>query len=308
VTHKFRCIAFTFLALVAAIPSIAAEADLVEDSLIYFESQTWWKGVSGPIDVLTSERAEGYNHVHVRTAAPAFAPLPLGTTFVPTLTTILHNVYGYVKTVKSPLTSIPNGGADRTSWPVPPATGEHELVDTRTYPPYAIPDGQKGLQIEVSLRDTTDKRFNRHTRLNFKLGTGPFTGGLKAQSWLGLKGDGPGQRGYLNVNLSSLSIPHAPVSGVWSIRFSMWESSGRHAHNGSVLIDPNFHSADPAQRLGQVVWQNTNMWGSDPWTVSIDTTTLTNGWHRLAIIADDEGQTSEGALACVLVLWFEVQN
>ena len=43
-------------------------------------------------------------------------------------------------------------------------------------------------------------------------------------------------------------------------------------------------------------------------TKRIDTTQLTNGTHRLVLVADDDGQTSEGALAVVYVLWFQVQN
>src|SRR4030095_4071771 len=91
------------------------------------ESQTWWKPQSGSPGVLTPERAADYSHIHLRTSVPAFQSLPEGTTFTPAITTLLHDAYGYIKRVNS---AFAPDGSDTTFWPIPPAVGEHELIDT----------------------------------------------------------------------------------------------------------------------------------------------------------------------------------
>jgi hypothetical protein len=233
--------------------------------------------------------------------------LPEGTTFTPSITTLLHDAYGYIKRVDSPFAV---DGSDRTFWPIPPAVGQPELSDTRTYAPYTVPLKAKGFNVQAPFIDTLNIEENRFVRMVFQMGSEGISRGLRTSSWMRGLGNGLGQRGYKNIStgLSTIDpVTKGPLAGWWKVKFSVHESSGGHLHNVTVTVDPNFHSPDPAKRLGHVIWQDVDV-DSVTRTVYVDTTTLSNGTHRLAIIGDDDGQTGAGALANVQQIWFEVQN
>jgi hypothetical protein len=119
-------------------------------------------------------------------------------------------------------------------------------------------------------------------------------------------------RGYTNIQMhkDSFRAVTQPVSGVWSVRFRMFGSRSTQASfNGAALLDPNFHSHDQSQVLGRPLWRISNVASGTWYTVTVDTTTLSNGVHRLALIVDDEGHsTFPGSLANVQMVWFTVQN
>lgn len=294
------------LALVA-IYQITAQTTELSFQTLTFESQTWWKPQNGTIGVLTPERAEGYSHLHLRISAPAFQLLPEATTFTPAITTILHNAYGYIKRVDS---AFAVNGSDRAFWPIPPAVGEPELIDTRTYPPYTVPLTAKLYTVQAPFVDSLNLEESRFVRLVFQMGSEGISRGFRTASWMRGLGLGLGQRGYKNISTGLATIQavaRGPLSGFWQVKFLVHESSGGHLHNVTVTVDPNFHSPDPTKRLGKIIWQDVNVDAATR-TLYIDTTTLSNGPHRLAIIGDDDGQTGAGALANVQQIWFDVQN
>jgi hypothetical protein len=305
--NKSLSIALAMVALAVAIRPTAVQTSELSYLFLTFESQTWWKPQTGTVGVLTPERAAGYSHIHLRITAPAFQMLPEGTTFTPAVTTLLHNAYGYIKRVDSPFAV---NGSDRTFWPIPPATGEPELIDTRTYAPYTVPLKSKNFNVQAPFIDTLNLEESRFVRMGFQMGSSEISRGFRTTSWMRHLSLGLGERGYKNVSTGFSTIApvaRGPLSGWWTVKFAVHESSGGHLHNVTVTIDPNFHSIDLAKRLGNVIWQDVNVDG-DTRIVYIDTTKLANGSHRLAIIGDDEGQTSAGSLANVQQIWFEVQN
>lgn len=302
--------------LAVALLSLAANG-VAQDTLIVpmvtIEAQTWWKPQAGPIDILTPERAADYQHMHLRTVAPVCVPLPIGTTYRPALTGILHSVFGFVPRMQA----LNGTWKNDEPWPQPSANGEHELVRPAWEPGlFTVPAITRNYQDTYSIKDAIDPRFTRHVRLNYMVGSTPCTVGPKAQAWFAnIDGQKLG-RGYLNVAIglnSSLRVVQGPIAGSWTVSFTASDSTGGHGHSIAALIDPQFHADDPARWLGTIAMRQVNV-DSKPRSVVIDTTTLTNGVHRLALIADDEGYVRsdgvplEGAAAVVLVIWFAVQN
>lgn len=110
-------------------------------------------------------------------------------------------------------------------------------------------------------------------------------------------------------------LPDEPVSGLWSPRVHMKPGAGGGPTTYHIaMIDPNFHSVPPSE--GIVVQEGEGEFIGD---LAIDTTQLTNGWHRLALRADfdlfdnPECVRASGALcdstdSGLVVVWFEVDN
>ncbi len=101
--------------------------------------------------------------------------------------------------------------------------------------------------------------------------------------------------GYQEVGIHFEDFPFAPVSGVWSprVRFDGLDSE--------ILIDPALHAVPPDP--GLIVYQGPKPFDWTP--IAIDTTLLTNGWHRLFLRSGEVGQSGNSG---VFVVWFEVQN
>jgi PKD repeat protein len=104
---------------------------------------------------------------------------------------------------------------------------------------------------------------------------------------------------YMNVFCSDggFSLVHQPVSGVVQLtcRFDR--------ENAFASVDPSFHAVPPGP--GAVVLDS-GIGGVH--VVTIDTTTLTNGRHKLVLRTDAVGRKPAGIGSGVLVLSFEVQN
>jgi len=116
---------------------------------------------------------------------------------------------------------------------------------------------------------------------------------------------------YDNAQLNS-DIPLAPVKGTWSPSVQMAAGAGGiPVTHYSVNVDPDFHMMPPDPG-----WVIRDAAGSFKGTVSIDTTRLANGPHRLFLRADadckngncgstaQDGQRNTG----VQVIWFTVAN
>jgi len=109
---------------------------------------------------------------------------------------------------------------------------------------------------------------------------------------------------YTDANYTNASLvkpPTGPVSGIWKPTVKLDKGSGGIAVTGYyVALDTDFHNGNPGIPIKS---------GSGPYrgTVTIDTTKLSNGWHRLFLKADalaSSGSTNSGVLA----FWFEVNN
>lgn len=121
---------------------------------------------------------------------------------------------------------------------------------------------------------------------------------------------------YTNVNYTTASIispPMGPVSGIWKPTVRLEKGSGGLEVTGwYAALDTDFHNGNPGLPLcsgapiGSDMQPECNT-GSYRGTLSIDTTKLADGWHRLFVKADAKvnvGSTHSGVLA----IYFEVRN
>ncbi len=92
---------------------------------------------------------------------------------------------------------------------------------------------------------------------------------------------------YQNARFFSL-LPVAPVSGLWTFNVRLVQ-----AGPGGVFIDPNFHAGIEGTRLAD---------GGFSGFLTVDTRSLTNGTHRLVLVASD------GKSAGVQLITFVVAN
>lgn len=109
--------------------------------------------------------------------------------------------------------------------------------------------------------------------------------------------------GYAVARYDSLSLfPRNPVSGRWCppVRFGRGYSGDTPHERSRVVVDPNFHAGDPGRTY-------LNVSGAFRGTVCIDTTQLTNGPHKLVLIAYSSAKFP-GQLSGVFVVPFTVTN
>jgi hypothetical protein len=104
---------------------------------------------------------------------------------------------------------------------------------------------------------------------------------------------------YTNARWEDLALT-TPVSGVWSPDLKMTAGSGGEPVTfHAVYVDPNFHAGIE----GIIIKQGAGKWDGN---VPIDTTTLSNGPHRLVLRAD--ATISTGTNSGLLVIPFIVEN
>jgi len=100
---------------------------------------------------------------------------------------------------------------------------------------------------------------------------------------------------YDNVQFLS-KLPVNPVSGLWTFKVRL-VSSGP----GGVFINPDFHNGNEGTYIGPFP-RNVGAEGSWQGEITLDTTTLPNGPHRLVLVASD------GKNGGVQVVSFTVAN
>lgn len=106
---------------------------------------------------------------------------------------------------------------------------------------------------------------------------------------------------YENARITS-PLPSGPVSGLWTFNVNLAKGSGgTPVTNCLITLDPKFH-AEPVQR-GRVVFEHN---GAYKGAVTIDTTTLSDGPHRLLLRTDST--IASGTGSGVLVVMFSVDN
>jgi uncharacterized protein YjdB len=93
--------------------------------------------------------------------------------------------------------------------------------------------------------------------------------------------------GYQNARFLS-KLPYAPLSGLWTFRVRLVQRGV-----GGVFIDPDFHAGNQGIKIAS---------GGYDGNLTIDTRTLSNGVHRLVLVASDNQS------AGVQVIEFRVAN
>jgi hypothetical protein len=104
---------------------------------------------------------------------------------------------------------------------------------------------------------------------------------------------------YANANIDS--PPTGPVSGVWRPYVIFNAPSGTPITGYYAALDTDFHNGNPGIPIqsGKSEWRG---------YLTIDTTKLTNGWHRLFLKSDAFQSNSGSTNSGVLAIFFEVRN
>jgi hypothetical protein len=109
----------------------------------------------------------------------------------------------------------------------------------------------------------------------------------RAGPWTEARGWYDDGHGYQNARFFS-KLPYAPLSGLWTFRVRLVQSGV-----GGVFIDPDFHAGNQGIKIAS---------GGYDGNLTIDTRTLSNGIHRLVLVASDNQS------AGVQVIEFRVAN
>jgi hypothetical protein len=289
--------------LVMAVPAHAAPDPVTctgyPEHRTFVEGQTWWQTTPG-------KTGSDFGHVHIG------ACLPLEQTVSGVVgidvRIILHDNPGkfdywnpVLKSNSQELSLAHVTNLNGMTCPDGTCTGfSHADVDTRLL----TNDGRQEIRLR-SYTKTPDGNvmhasINGHmivrngktvsdvTRLPFERGKGWYTGS-----------------GYCEASFVS-KVPQTAVSGTWSPTVKIaWHGTAEDLKvtHHTIRIDPDFHATPPVpgtiikDGAGDLVQQN----------LSINTTTLSNGLHRLHLRADCDdprGSTNSG----VLIIPFTVQN
>ncbi len=289
--------ALPLLALTAifAVPSEASGP--CEDSRVFVESQAWWAPTPG------TTGGNDFGHVHLGACIPERDTIT-GVTTIP-VKVILHHNPGTLrdlsvvfKTTNSETTVAKLVPPRRTC----PVDQTCEINMTATIDPAKF--DRAGLQ-EIRFRAFVDEPDGKqmHTSMNFQahIQNGKTVSHVTRQPYLRSKGWYTGF-GYCEPDFLSVPVPDAPISGTWEFSVKQVDhgSGDVDPTRHTVALDANAHAGIPGIILKQ---------GPGPLpatTFSVDTTTLSNGIHRLAQRVDcaSGNQTNSG----VQVIVFEVFN
>ena len=257
---------------------------------IFIETQDWWVSTSG------GDPDGDSGHVHVGTCFPYLQQIRGVVRF--DLRVVMHENPGHLRRVDVAIYP-----ADDSGLVVPVEFGTDCAgtcvftasvdIDTST-----VSDGWQEFRFKarVDQPDGTEMLTSSGWKTYLDNGN-PVDGsdggyGVTARGWYT-------EAGYQNAYIDAL--PASPVSGVWSFTLKLVAGAdGTPTTSHLVTVDPDFHR----DHAGLVIKEGS---GECRCTVSIDTTQLTNGFHRLFLRTDSalaNGITHSGALAFV----FEVRN
>jgi hypothetical protein len=106
--------------------------------------------------------------------------------------------------------------------------------------------------------------------------------------------------GYVNARL--INPPLGPVKGLWQPEVRMYRGSGGITVTSHyAALNTDFHNGN----RGIVIKEGS---GEFRGRLSIDTTKLANGWHRLFLSAEAFDPITGSTNSGVLATWFQVQN
>ena len=247
---------------------------------VFLESQSWW--------TLPGRDPDGESeHIHLATCFPHAASVSGVVEF--DVRVMLHHIKGTLNLVRAAIgsdvvtklpLSVRCATADCTYW--------YKLkVDTAAWP-Y---DGRQELRLTANVERDDGNRQYQSTGWQVYFANGKPVSHYRSSDLVIARGWYDQGYGYANATFEAPFLT-GPVSGIWRPRLSFTKS--RHF----VSIDAGFHAGNP----GTIVSQGS---GSEI-QPEIDTTKLTDGWHRLFIRADDV--QAEGVNSGVLAIMFEVRN
>lgn len=286
------------LAVIAPLLGSAAQTPPACVPSAFTEAQTWF------------EDARGMSHSHIGGPLPFYREVS-GTVTLP-IALKYHHVFGYMRRLKVdaflqiyPTTEYRAAGEHLMDFPVRNVTAPTDLFPN---------DGWRMMTIEDETTDTDGVTPNRLVRLrgswktkNGKPATTLTANDLEGMAWFSLPAGATSPRGYSNARMAARTVPIACVSGTWPVLVTAASSIAGQTRNLRVALDPDLHKL-PTPDLGTTLLQVSGMVGR--WqTVSIDTTKLTVGDHKLMIVSDDKGMFQvpvPGTLSGVLVKGFTV--
>ena len=252
---------------------------------IFIETQDWWVSSTG-----------GSGHVHVGTCFPYLQQIRGVVRF--DLRVVMHENPGHLRRVDVAIYP-----ADDSGLVVPVEFGKDcagtcvftapVYIDTST-----VSDGWQEFRFKARVDQPDGTEMLTSSGWKTYLDNGNAVNGSDGGSGVTARGWYT-DVGYQNAYIDAL--PAGPVSGTWTFTLKLVPGAdGTPTTSHLVAVDPDFHHHDP----GLVIKEDS---GECRCTVSIDTTQLANGFHRLFLRSDSAlatGITHSGVLAFA----FEVRN
>lgn len=265
---------------------------------IWYETQSWWQPVPNADGSAWTPPEQG--HIHMGLCWP-HEQVVSGTVTLDVVAQF-HNNAGSLTKFKVQDDQSTDFNFTTNQWVS--SLGDEQFVSKRlTIDTTQMPDGVRQWRIYVYLTQTDGSQQRTKAMYRVRVDnvpgteeeTGPKYSGYGATGWY-VEADGT-DWGYQTATIDPADHPSEGecFSGTWNVGVDL-DQSGTSGY--MVLIDPGIHNGN----LGTVVKQGVQYDGP----VSIDTTELTNGWHRLMV---ESHRTVEAkSNAGVFVLPFRVCN
>ena len=263
------------------------------------ESQQWWQNHYADGTPIPGSTATNFGHVHSGACFPNFQTVSGVLHF--NVRTLMHDNPTGVFVKLKPQT-VQNGSTEK-EWPAVQVNQTCGTSDCEFWTPYdmdlsTLPysgwtiirlrsyvleeDGDTALATDSWLVYVSNGKTRKDQTLRCLTCS-------EARGWYGTVLRGANDRGYENAELRTL-VP-ATVSGVWTptvkTSFTGGTVVGGATDHTIVTVDPGFHAIPP--NMGIVLRDATGAYNG---TVSIDTTTLANGTHKLVIISQTDWNDS----------------
>lgn len=296
------------MAFIHLLPAIEAQAAWPEatnpltcegypEPRIFLDAQAWWTPALG-------QAGEDFGHIHNATCAPHRQTLRGLVDF--DIRLILHNNPGVVNElnvwVRYQGSYLPLYRRFNLDWQCPVnktcERWEHIQVDTRLIPT----DGIRDFKIEVFVREPNGMRLATLNYFRAYIENGHLTD-TQFTDYKTRAGAYWKQFSYSNAYWLS-DLPITPIAG--EFRFTALFESKRVERDATavrydVLLDANFHAGIP----GTVIAQGE---GNFLGEITLDTTQLANGPHRLTLRTHSDDGDFGSTLTGVLVVPFAVNN
>lgn len=281
------------LALAAVLIFIAAAPANAVEPCVKLGSQVWWRaaGLSLPSQI--------GEHIHIDACWPEYGTIITGSTLHVDMVVTVHNADLSVHPTF--LTRI------RVGWRGASESIGSDVIDTTANVGITLDangDGMRTFPLDIPIggmaTGSDEIRLNAFAgpTADLMLASTGWRVCIRSCTITSPKTIGKGWydgHGYQNAVLTS-QVPKTARSGNWTITANMNPGGGGLATvQHGIYIDPNFHGGS----AGIVIRQAS---GSFSGSVTIDTRTLTNGPHKLVLMARDAN------LAGLQVIPFEVDN
>lgn len=263
------------------------ECSRYRERRVFLEVQAWWKGHNTP---------NGRAHLHAGTCFPLGQKVRGRVRF--DVRIIMHNNPGHLFSASLGV----YGGEDKyvkldhrcrrtcTFWVT-------RYIDTRT-----TLDGWHEFRFKPRVRFRNGNRMMPSTGWPANIDNGRRVGDHDRSSIGNLVGRGWYEElGYQNPTFEKARVAlRGWQSGMWQPQVSLDAGAkGRPPTLVAAYVDADFHHDDP----GMVVLQRSRRYEGP---LHVDTTELSNGWHRLILRVSAKYNRRENT--GVLVIWFRVRN